>query len=29
VVNFFHLTESGVSVTEPMQYITYLTVVGI
>ena len=28
-VDFFHLTESGVSVTEPMQYITYLTVVGL
>ena len=24
-VDFFHLTESGVSVTEPMQYIIYLT----
>lgn len=28
-VDFFHLTESGVSVAEPMQYITYLLVVGI
>ena len=28
-VNFLHLTESGISVTEPWQYITYLTVVGL
>jgi ferredoxin-type protein NapH len=28
-VDFYHLTERGVSVTEPMQYITYLTVVGV
>ncbi len=28
-VDFFHLTDSGVSVTEPLQYITYLLVVGI
>jgi len=27
-VDFFHLTESGVSVTAPMQYIIYLIVVG-
>ena len=28
-VDFFHLTESGVSVTAPMQYIIYLIVVGL
>ena len=28
-MDFFHLTESGVSVTAPMQYIIYLIVVGI
>jgi len=28
-VNFFHMTETGVSVTEPRQYVTYLVVVGL
>jgi ferredoxin-type protein NapH len=28
-IDFFHLTESGVSVTEPMQYANYLLVVGL
>ncbi len=28
-VDFFHLTEGGVSVAEPVQYITYLIVVGV
>ena len=28
-VDFFHLTDGGVSVTHPMQYIVYLLVVGV
>ncbi len=28
-INFFHLTESGVSVTQPMAYIIYYIVIGI